>query len=403
MLAPISAAMVWSTPALTDEPPRLEWDRPVHCIEAPNGGTVRVQCDRSPQGERCLVAPNRLAYDGGELNEVQPCASQEGVSAYHAMSARGARIVAAIPETPPGYARSVEGKAFQVKFDLLNRLYLGVSWLPTFHVQNGLNVPANFPLGRARAEAGIHLSVLSTRSRARHDMRILDGSATFDDLELSGVLFSYDYQHVHRRPAYWLSTFVGKPRVHPISPQLGWGFRVMSVSDRPPAFRDTLDMEFAEAHVSWNPWQSTDMYSHIRVEAGADAGEYWENRAAISDGLDTGSWYIGPTSAIKSRFSLGEGGLHSLSTAFAYRRPSVTRGVGKGEAMNRLEASIAYEGILLAINDQPISLRVAAMGASRNDLANDVRDVEVKVAAGLRVSFWAPPRVFEPMPAFEDP
>jgi len=29
-------------------------------------------------------------------------------------------------------------------------------------------------------------------------------------------------------------------------------------------------MEFAEAHVAWNPWQSDNMYNHLRIEAGAD-------------------------------------------------------------------------------------------------------------------------------------
>jgi hypothetical protein len=399
----MSAAMISSALARAEEPPRLSWDKPVRCMDAPGGVTVRVQCDNGPQGERCLVAPDRLAYDGGALDHVQPCASHERLDAYRAMSLRGARVVAALAEAPPGYARSDAGKAFQVKFDLLNRLYLGVAWLPTFQLRNATSLPASFPLGRARAEAGIHVSALSTHARARHDMRILDGSATFDDLELSGVLFTYDYQHLHRRPAHWLSTFVGKPRVHPIVPQLGWGFRLMAVSDRPPAFRDTLDVELGEAHLAWNPWQSSDMYSHIRFEAGADVGEYWQDRAAITGGLDTGSWYLGPTSAVKSRFSLGEGGLHSLSTGFAYRRSSVAKGSGKGEAMNRVEASMAYEGILVAIDDQPVSLRLAAMGASRNALEADVRDVEVKLAAGLRVSFWAPPRVFEPMPEYEDP
>ncbi|WP_437281064.1 hypothetical protein WME90_11035 [Sorangium sp. So ce375] len=403
MLAPLSAAMLWSAPARPDEPPQLSWDKPVRCIHSPNGGTVRVQCEPGPEGERCLVAPDHLAYDGGALDKVQPCDVVEDASAYRALTARGARLVAAIPEAPPGYARSAEGKAFQVKFDLLNRLYLGASWLPTFHGNNGLPVPASFPMGRGRAEAGIHLSVLSTRSRARHDMHILEGAATFDDLELSGVLFSYDYQHLHRRPAHWLTTFVGKPRLYAISPRMGWGFRVVSVNDRPPARRDTLDVEFGEVHLAWNPWQSNDMYSHIRIEAGADLGEYWEHRSEIDDGLDTGALYIGPTSAIKSRFSLGEGGLHALSTAFTYRRPSIAAGGGTGEVMNRLEAMIAYEGILLAINDQPISLRLAAMGVSRNDINNDVRDVEIKASAGIRVSFWAPPRVFEPMPAFEEP
>ena len=61
------------------------------------------------------------------------------------------------------------------------------------------------------------------------------------------------------------------------------------------------------------------------------------------------------------------------------------------------------KGVLVAINDQPISVRLAAEGRTQNDFVRDLRAVELRFFAGLRMSFGAPPRVFEPMPAFEDP
>jgi hypothetical protein len=403
VLAPLSAAIAWSPAAHAEELAQLEWGKPVRCIDKPGGGSVRVQCQQVAGGERCLVAPNQLAYDGGELDEVQPCSSNEPVEAYRDLLARNVRIVPALAEAPPGYARSEAGKAFQVKFDLLNRVYLGVGWVPTFQRKTPVPTPSNFPFGRAQAEAGIHVSALIPSSRARHDMRILEGAATFDDLEVSGVLFSYDYQHQHRRPAFWLSTFIGPPRVHPVPPVFGWGFRVLSVHDRPPSLRDRFDLEVSELHVSWNPWQSNDLYSHVRIEVGGDVGEHWLDRGMLAQGLDTGVWYAGLTSAVKSRLSLGEGGLHYMFTEFAYRRPTLLEGELLGESVDRLDASVAYEGIFLAINDQPISLRLAAQGSTRDDFEIDEQSVELRFVAGLRISFWAPPRVFEPMPEFEDP
>jgi hypothetical protein len=71
--------------------------------------------------------------------------------------------------------------------------------------------------------------------------------------------------------------------------------------------------------------------------------------------------------------------------------------------VNRLSGSLAYEGVLIAVNDQPISLRLATEGRTQNDFARDVRAVELRFLAGLRMSFGAGPRVFEPMPDFEDP
>jgi hypothetical protein len=323
--------------------------------------------------------------------------------AYDHLVATGAQMIPAIAEAPPGYARAESGRAFQVKFDLLRRIYLGVGWVPTFQRGDSrLLLPSNFPFGRAQAELGMDVSVLSPAGRSRHDFKVLEGTATFSDLELTGLLFSYDYQHMHRRPAFWISTFIGPPQVFAVTPAMGWGFRVLRINDRPPAFRNTLDMEVAEVHVSWNPWQSEDMYSHLRLEAGADAGKYWEDRGQFTKGVGTGIWYSGLTSAIKSRFSLGQGGLHYMFMDVSYLRPYALQGPDLGQPVNRVDASLAYEGIFVAINDQPLSLRLTAKGSTRDDPGTTIRTVEARFTAGLRFSFWAPPRVFEPLPEYEE-
>lgn len=392
--------------ARADERPTLRWSDPVRCMRTPRGDVVRVQCDGPPAELHCLVAPDRME-GGGELRQVQYCVSVEDSPAYQALVDGGARLEAALPETAPGYARTARGRAFQVKFDLLNRFYVGASWIPSFQKSDS-RLPSTasgspFGLGRGQAEMGLHVSVLSTRGRSRHDFRILEGAATFKDLELNGLLFAYDYQHLHRRPSYWVSTFIGPPRVYPVSTPLGWGFRVLAINDRPPAFRDTLDVEFTEAHLAWDPWQSGDLYSHVRVEAGGDLGEYWQERAALGKGLGTGVGYAGFSGAVRSRFSLGEGGLHSLQMDVVYRRPTLLGGEHAGESTNRVNATFAYEGVLLAVNDQPFSVRLAATGSTRDDAAAGARSFELGFSAGLRFSFWAPPRVFEPMQEIEDP
>lgn len=394
--------------ALADERPTLQWSQPIHCMKTPKGDVVRVQCDGPPAQLHCLVAPNEME-GGGELLHVQECPSIDEPAAYQAMIASGAKIEPALAETPPGYARSERGRAYQVKFDLLNRVYVGASWIPSFQ-KTDIATPAAptagspFGLGRGQAETGFHISVLSPQRRARHDFRILEGTATFKDLEINGLLFAYDYQHLHRRPAFWLTSFIGPPQVHPISSPVGWGFRVLAINDRPPAFRDTLDIEYTEVHAAWDPWQSSDLYSHVRVEAGADVGEFWEDRSRLAaKGFQTGAGYVGFSGAVRSRFSLGQGGLHSMQMDLIYRRPTLLSGPNIGESINRINATFAYEGVLIAINDQPLSVRLAATGASRDDPAAGVRSFELGFSAGLRFSFWAPPRVFEPMQELEDP
>ncbi len=392
--------------ARADERPTLRWSDPIHCMRTTKGDIVRVQCDGPPEQRHCLVAPSEME-GGGELLHVQECPTIEDIPIYQALMSSGAKIEPALAETPPGYSRSERGRAYQVKFDLLNRVYVGASWIPSFQrLSSAVPSPTEgspFGLGRGQAEMGLHISALSTHGRARHDLRILEGTATFKDLEVNGLLFAYDYQHLHRRPAYWLTTFIGPAKVHPISPPLGWGFRVLAINDRPPAFRDTLDIEYAEVHAAWDPWQSTDLYSHVRVEAGGDVGEFWEDRSRLARGFKTGVGYAGFSGALRSRFSLGEGGLHSIQMDVTYRRPTLLAGDNIGSSINRVNATFAYEGVLIAVNDQPFSVRLAATGSSRDDPAAGARSFELGFSAGLRFSFWAPPRVFEPMQEVEDP
>jgi hypothetical protein len=393
----------YSLRASAESPPELRWDAPVHCMRDEHMNFVRVQCDGEGDARRCLVAPNEMR-GGGELTRTRECTRVEDQAEYLKLVA-GAKVVPAVAESEPGYARSERGRAYQVKFDLLNRLYVGASWIPTFQKADprlGTTTSSPFGFSRGQAEMGLHVSVLSPHGRSRHDLRILESTATFSDLQLNSQLFAYDYQQLHRRPALYLTSFFGKPRLHEITSPLGWGFRVLNIADRPPALRSVLDVEGAEAHASWDPWQSNDMYSHVRVELGADTGAYWADRSAITKGLSTGVGYVGFSSAVRTRLSLGEGGLHYLFMDVTYQRPTLLAGPHKGVALNKVNAQVAYEAILFAINDQPFSIRLAATGGERDDPGTGAHAVEFGFSAGLRFSFWAPARVFEPLPELED-
>lgn len=384
--------------ARADETPHLDWDKPVRCLLGPDGKLVRVQCD--PATQRCLVAPN-TTREGSELRRIKSCDTHGSGHAYAALQRANAVFVPAIAEAPHGYARSKEGRAYQVQFDLLDRVYVGAAWAPTF-LRNDTpgSAPPGFPLGRGRVEMGMSASVLSPRGRSRHDFRVLEGAASFGDLQLSGLVFAYDYQHIHKRPAFWVTTFLGDPKLHPVPIPLGWGFRTIKIEDRPPGSRRGLDVEAVETHVSWNPIQSRDLYSHLRLEAGADVGVRLPDR---TEGVSPGNWYVGPTAAVRSRLALGAGGLHYLFINLDYGRPMLVAGDRAGRSAQKVVGSVAYEGVLLAINDQPISLRVAGNGGVYDDPITRERTVELGGTAGLRFSFWAPPRSFEPIPDIEDP
>jgi hypothetical protein len=393
-----------ASPARADEIPRLRWDRPVRCMTGPDGKMVRVQCDNDAHPTECLVAPN-FSAEGTELRRVSECSVITDPKAYAILSHTGARMTAAVAEAPPGFSRSDKGRAYQTKFDLLDRVFIGLAYAPVFaRGGEGTPTPQKFSMGLARAELGMDASLLSSHGRSRHDFQVLTGALSFTDFHFNGLVFAYDYQQVHRRPAFWVTTFFGDPKVYPAAIPFGWGTRLLNVEDRPAAAPSTFDMEITEVHLSWNPWQSSDMYSRLRLEAGADVGKAWADRTQIANGLSTGRWYAGFTSALRLRVALGDGGLHYLFADVAYLHPTlIPNSANPALPLNKLKGTVAYERVLIAINDQPLSLRLTAGGTVRDDLAGGARNVEISSTAGLRFSFWAPPRIFEPLPELEDP
>lgn len=383
------------------EPSQLVWERDIHCYTREGGKRVRVQCTQSRGAVTCLEAPDLDAY-GGYLDRTQGCVDERSEADYQALLASGARVVPAVAETPPGYARDESGHAFQTSFDLSSRFYLGSYWAPTLE-RGGLDVPAPFPLGRGGIELGFQVSDLSPERRIRREYRFLEANASVADLELRGLLFAYDLVHAKRRPSAWVTTFFGEPRVHPVAIPFGWGLRIGSFVDRPPTRRDNLEIEWGELHVSYSPLLSSDLHDYLRFEGGVDMGQLWIERTAFGDGLDTAPLYMGGTAALRGRVTLDGRGLSVLTLDATYGRPLVLRGEHGGEAFDRLRGSVAYEGVLLVINDEPLTARLAVDGATRDDLAADRRAVEMSARAGLRMSFGVPPRVVEPLPELEEP
>jgi hypothetical protein len=391
-----------SRTALADDVPRLRWGKGTRCLLGPENKVLRVQCDDDKNPKECLVAPNETA-DGSELRHVNECVPVGDTKAYDILVKTGAHLVPAIAEVPVGWDRdAVHGRAYQTQFDLLDRVYIGAGWAPVYERNGtGAKAPAGVPFGRVQAEIGMDASVLSPHGRSRHDFQVLQGTATFPDFHFNGVVFAYDYQQLHRRPVFWVTQFITEPpTVHPTGIPLGWGMRLLTIEDRPPSAPGMLDIEVGEMHLSWNPFTSADMYNRLRLEAGADVGKDWANTATMGENR----WYAGFTAAMHARMSFGERGKHYLFADVTYTRPNLlAAGDLPAKTVNRVKAQLAYERVLIAINDQPLSLRLAAHGVARDDLAGGARNLEFGGNAGLRFSFCAPPRQMDPLPELEDP
>jgi hypothetical protein len=105
-----------------------------------------------------------------------------------------------------------------------------------------------------------------------------------------------------------------------------------------------------------------------------------------------------PGAAFEGDFTLDADGFHHLTFAAEAEKILFTREVeGRPDSPERLRLRAGYEVILLAINDQPLSLVLDGRGEWRSDLAGLPAVWEWSTHAGLRFSLWAPARRSAPL------
>jgi hypothetical protein len=295
-------------------------------------------------------------------------------------------MVPAMAEAEPGWYRDDKGRVFQVTFDLMKRIYLGVHWAPAFDLSNGGSSP-----GRIRLDLGLVASWLSFYERNRHTIRALEGFLVLDDLEIEGLLFAYDLSHASTTPLVRITTFFGKPTRHDIYMDVGFGLKLMELHVHPHRIQEVLDLEFGQLYVAWDIWQSADLYNHLRLSAGLGIGAMWDER-------EDARYLLRPNGALEARFGLDQSGLHYLTSDLHWSMAVWLSGTDSGTTSSRAGAGAAYEVIFLAINDQPLSMRFEAGLDYRDDLPHGAAKWDASLMAGLRFSFWAPARIHEDLP-----
>jgi hypothetical protein len=297
-------------------------------------------------------------------------------------------MVPAIAEAPTGWYRDEKGRVFQITFDLQKRFYMGVGWLPGFDLSQGAAV-----LDRVRFDMGLVAWWLSPEQRNRHTIRALEGYVVLDDLEVEGLLFAYDLSHASTTPLLRITTFFGKPTRHDLFMDIGFGLSLGDLHVHPHRVDELVELEFGEVHVAWDAWQSADLYNHLRLMAGLGIGGLWDDRRG-SEAI----FALLPELALESRFGLDRDGFHYLLGDFHATMPVLLSGDDVGSTKSRVGANAAYEVIFLAINDQPLSLRLEAGLDYRDDLPADAPKWDATLMAGVRFSFWAPARLHEDLP-----
>ncbi|MBL8786616.1 MAG: hypothetical protein JNJ59_17055 [Deltaproteobacteria bacterium] len=291
----------------------------------------------------------------------------------------------AVEAPPPGFYRDAEGREFQVQFDLNQRFWLGLGYRHTFFEDQTDG-------GGLALDLGFRVDTLSVDTRKKTRWRILEldlAPSTNGRLRLDASLMRFDTSTLGDRPFLALTTFIGGPARHDLYLQGGWWMDLLGVELREHRHADpsrALRLRYAALGAHWDLWQDADMTSFVRVRVGGaiDSRMVDDEVAKLS---------LTPLAALEGEFCFDDAGFHRLSMSAAAELELAPLASADLDPRWRFDQRLAYEVIALAIDDQPISLRLEGRATRRDGIdGGDASGWELAAEASLRVSLWAPPR-----------
>lgn len=371
--------------AFADAPlaPEMSADRPVMCLRDASDQVWRIQCD--PRTRVCLYAPNdELDSTGGRTKPLERARTCELDAPFDraGMEKQGFTFIPGRVDAPYGWMRDERQRVFQVNFDLRRRMYFGVAYTPQKVLDN--------PLESTRTSVDFGLFVFDYLSEGktptRHRLRLFEGEVHMQPFSAEVVLAHYDISHKFLDPLLRITTFIGEPARHDLVLDLGMWSEVGSLELHKTPMGNSQLWRHATAQVTVDLWQSANLDSFARIRTGLglegqrdDVNGY---RSAITE-----------SSAFDLDWVLDEAGFNNVRFELSHELPRYfTPTATTPKLVQRFKANLQYERIILAINDQPLSWKLAAGGEKRDDLPGVPDKWAFVFETGLRFSLWAPPR-----------
>ena len=364
--------------------PVMDHERPVLCLRDSADQVWRIQCD--PSTRVCLYAPNEELDSGGNrvkpLERARTCELDAPFDRKR-MEADGYTFVAGRVDAPYGWMRDERQRVFQINFDLKRRMYFGVAYTPQKVLEN--------PLESQRTSIDFGLLVFDVKSGepkspTLHRFRLFEGQVHMAPFSSELVMAHYDMSHRFLDPLLRITTFTGTPARHDLALNLGMWDEAGGLEIHPTPYGYSQLWRHATAQVTLDLWQSPDLESFVRVRTGLGL----EGQRDDVNGYRSAIAY---SSAFEISSVLDKNGFHNLDFEFVHELPRYfTPTASTGLLTQRFLAHLQYETILLAINDQPLTFKVAAGGEKRDDLPGVPNTWAFVVDAGLRFNLWAPPR-----------
>lgn len=293
--------------------------------------------------------------------------------------------------TPAGFYRDDRGRVMQVSFDLQQRLWLGASYAPRRRLSGKQEMgPVAFDFGLAQE---FH----SENGRTRHRFAVLDGEARINPFGLDVTALRYDLSHAYGFPLLRVTKLWWEPSRHDLYLNVGVYGEALRMQIEPEGEIGNHKLTLASVQPTLDLWQSWDLRSYVRVRVGPVVHMRfgpWRDEARMVSSL--------PETALEGNFILGKRALQQAR--FRVRGEWLRRLARSSTPLTRdwlMDGEASYEIILLAINDQPVSLRFAGRVGTRDEgprlatttaaQAASSRDLEWSATGGLRISFFSPP------------
>lgn len=363
-------------------PPAMDRDRVVHCASDKEGTLWRLQCD--PATKICLYAPDaELASDGARAKPLERARTCEVDLPFDRgrLEAEGYTMLPGRPDAPWGWMRDERGRVFQVNFDLKKRLYFGVGYTPKKILEN--------PLQSTRTSIDFGLFSFEHHERGgdtRHRIRLVEGEVHLEPFSAELVVAHYDMSRRFTNPLLRITTFVGTPQRHDLHLNVGMWSEIGGLEIHKTPLGHSQLWKHAAAQITFDLWQSADLSSFARVRTGLALEGQNTDVTGYRPALTAGS-------AFELDWVLDREGFHNLRLEVAHDLPRYFVPLEyTGKLAQRFRAKLQYEAIILAINDQPLTLKLAAGGEKRDDVPGIPYQWAFVMDAGLRFSLWAPPR-----------
>jgi hypothetical protein len=375
-----AVGIVLPASAFGDESPTMDPDKPVVCARDKADQVWRIQCD--PATRVCLFVENAELDENGNpgkpLERANDCPTDVPFDRAK-LERDGFRFVRARADAPWGWYRDERNRVFQFNFDLRRRLYFGVAYSPRSVLEN--------PLESTRTSIDFGLLVAEWRSTptTRHRIRLFEGQVHMQPFSSEVVFAHYDFSHHFLDPLVRITTFVGTPARHDLHLDIGTWNEAGNLELHRTAQGNSQLWRHASSQLTLDLWQSPSLDSFVRLRTGLGLEGQFDDVNHYRSAMTA-------SSALDIDVVLDPEGHHNLKFEMVHEIPHYFTPYVPDMFVQRMHARLQYEAIVLAINDQPVTLKLAAGGEKRNDIPGIEDRWAFLVDAGLRFSLWAPPR-----------